>query len=95
MKMSPWYYVAPWSIEISNLWPLPHDDEKRYPAIRQHIKQLIPDQKNKGLIVSILENIFPDVKNAFLSEGQSPIDYGGMEKDYRIKKKRLLIQIVS
>lgn len=84
MKLHPWYYVSPWSLEIQAYSPLPYDKGEKYKAIKGHIEKLL-SEKEREITISLLEDIFPEIKNAF---GRGNIDYGGWAEDYR-KKKRI------
>jgi hypothetical protein len=87
IKSSAWSYISPWSLEVMAFSPFPHDEKQKYLAIKKHIEQIISNQENKALLVSLLEDIFPEVKNAFVAEGHGHTDYSGMEVDYRTKKR--------
>jgi hypothetical protein len=87
MKNAPWYYISQWSFGFMARSPLPADDKQKYQAIREHIENLIDSNtKYKGVIVSLLGCIFPEVKKAFSGSGYG-INYGEGAEDYRIKHR--------
>lgn len=83
LKNSPWYYASHWSFEFA-LSPLSYDEKKRREEIKQHLDHLLKDEKEKSLVISILEDIFPEVKNA-VSHNQ--VNYDGLAASYRIEKR--------
>jgi len=86
IKSSPWYYVSSWTWEAkgSSLSLLPYDENEKYQVIKKHIEDLISNEKDKGLIISLLQDVFPEVKNAF---GRSRANYDGLAEDYQRKKR--------
>lgn len=87
IKKSSWYYVSPWSLELWAYSRLPHSDNEKYRIIKEHVELLIADEKEKSVIISLLKDIFPEVKNAFLPSGQGHTNYSNWAEDYRIKKR--------
>jgi hypothetical protein len=86
IKLHPQFYVSQWSL-MSQAYPrLPYDKDARYKAIREHVEGVI-GIKSKNFIVSLLENIFPELKNAFLAGGRGRVDYDNSSGEYRIKKR--------
>jgi len=90
IKESPEYYVSTWSLEmrVHSLSLLPYDENEKYQAIKQHLENLISSEqyheKYKKVIISLLEDIFPEIKNAF---GRSRANYDGLAEDYQRKKR--------
>lgn len=83
MKNAPWYYVSRWSFEFM-ISPLSYDDNRRREEIKAHIEALLKDEKEKTLIISLLEDVFPEVKNAFSRNSAS---YDGLAASYRIEQR--------
>lgn len=83
LKNSPWYYASHWSFEFA-LSPLSYDENKRREEIKQHLDYLLKDEKEKSIVISLLEDIFPEVKNA-VSRNQA--NYDGLVSSYRIEKR--------
>ncbi len=83
LKNSPWYYASHWSFEFT-LSPLSYNENKRREEIKQHLDNLLIDEKEKTIVISLLEDIFPEVKNA-VSRNQA--NYDGLAASYRIEKR--------
>lgn len=83
LKNSPWYYVSHWSFEFA-LSPLSYDENKRREEIKQHLDSLLKDEKEKTIVISLLEDIFPEVKNAV---SRNHANYDGLASSYRIEKR--------
>ena len=83
LKNSPWYYVSHWSFEFA-LSSLSYDENKRREEIKQHLDFLLKDEKEKGIVISLLEDIFPEVKNAV---SKNHANYDGLASSYRIEKR--------
>lgn len=83
IRSNPYYYVSHWNLEIEVHSPLPINDEEKRITIKEHIENLIKEEKCEKLIFSLLESIFPSIENAF-SNGRIS---GGDSGEYRVKRR--------
>lgn len=88
LKNNPKFYVSPWSMEMRLGYPIPLEKEEDLKLRRTHIETFLSNDESEEVILDILRELFPEVKNAFLEKGKgSYATYDGMAKRYRIEKR--------
>jgi len=85
---NPWFYVpSDWSdtIYLQSPFNVLLDADKKYHYIKEHIENLIKNEREKDVLRKLLEEIFfVEVKNA-LSQGRT--DYTYAARTYRVEKR--------
>lgn len=72
IEKHPWFYIPPWNIKAELRSPsgFVSNEKEKYQKIREHIEQIISGQKEKEILLELLQTIFfVEVKNAFSKMG--------------------------
>ncbi len=83
----PWFYVPPWNLRAQLISPLGFisNEKEKYQKIREHIEQIMSEQKEKEILLELLQTIFfVEVKNAFSKMGS--VKYSNVSS-YRSEKR--------
>lgn len=85
IRNRPWFYIpANWSLELNLRSPFDSKDSKKYPAIKDHINNLLEHEEHKIVINKLLQAIFPvEVRNAFVQV----VGHDGVSESFRAAKR--------
>ena len=84
---NPWFYIpSKWSTEVYFLSPFSNlEEDKKYKLIKEHIENLIKNEKEGEVLKELLKDIFfVEVKNALSGGG---IEHSDMAASYRAEKR--------
>ncbi|MFA5033498.1 MAG: P-loop NTPase fold protein [bacterium] len=77
-----WFYVPEYNYLSSPFWAI--DKKDRYPKIKKHAEEILNNEKDKDILMNLLEAIFTEVKDAFAEREIYSRDTEKNRKDKRL-----------